>query len=168
MRQRPLAFALLLSLTLAACGGVEEAASPEAAASPAATAAEAAEAVEAAEQAPQLPPLPSGDFRITSVTLGKDIDEEGQVREPLVVFATGDRIHAAVVSVGSSEGLTLSAQWTTAEGTDVAKAGQSLSPDAPTVTTFSIFQPEPWPVGSYEVVIAINGRAVETRSFEVQ
>jgi len=168
MRQRPFALALLLSITLAACGGVEEAAAPEAAASPAATAAEAAEAVDAAEQAPELPPMPSGDFRITSVTLGKTVDEEGQVREPLAVFAPGDRIHAAVVSVGSSDGLTLSAEWTTAEGIAVAKAGQSLNPEAPTVTTFSIAQPEPWPVGGYEVVIAINGRAVETRSFEVQ
>ena len=163
MRQRPLALALLLSLTLVACGGDDDAASGDGTSADAVTA-----GVEAAERAAELPPMPSGDFRITSVTLGKAVDDEGQVREPLAVFAPGDRIHAAVVSVGSSDGLTLSAQWTTAEGTDVAKAGQSLQPEAPTVTTFSISQPEPWPVGGYQVVIAINGRAVETRRFEVR
>jgi len=165
MRQRPLVLALLLTFALVACGGDGDTTAPDGeAASPEAV----AEAIEAAEQAAELPPMPSGDFRITSVTLGKAVDAEGQVRQPLAVFAPGDKIHAAVVSVGSSDGLTLSAQWTTAEGTDVAKAGQSLSPDAPTVTTFSISQPEPWPAGGYQVVIAINGRAVETRSFEVR
>jgi nucleoid-associated protein YgaU len=165
MRQSPLALALLLSLSLAACGGDDEAAQPDAGgASPETVAEETA----AAEPVDELPPLPSGDFRITSVTLGKAVDDEGQVREPLAVFAPTDKIYAAVVSVGSSDGLTLSAQWTTAEGTDVAKAGQSLNPESPTVTTFSIAQPEPWPVGAYQLVIAINGRAVETRSFEVQ
>ncbi|WP_227978085.1 hypothetical protein [Arenimonas daejeonensis] len=82
--------------------------------------------------------------------LGKAVDDEGQVRQPLEVFAPGDRIHAAVVSVGSSEGLTLSARWTAADGTEVAKAGQSLTPETPTVATFSIAQPEPWPVGEYQ------------------
>jgi hypothetical protein len=167
MRQRPFALALLLSLTLVACGGGgdDDAAQPEAGgASPETT----AETATPAEPVDELPPLPSGDFRITSVSLGNAVDDEGQVREPLAVFAPTDKIHAAVVSVGSSDGLTLSAQWTTAEGIDVAKAGQSLNPDAPTVTTFSIAQPEPWPVGGYQLVIAINGRAVETRSFEVQ
>ena len=53
-------------------------------------------------------------------------------------------------------------------GTEVAKAGQSLSPETPTVTTFSISQPEPWPVGAYQVEIAINDRVVETRTFEVR
>jgi len=165
MRQRPLVFTLMLSLTLAACGKDDSAAAPGGnGASPEAI----AEAIEAAEQAAELPPIPSGDFRITSVTLGKAVDAEGQVRAPLAVFAPRDKIHAAVVSVGSSDGLTLSAQWSTADGTDVAMAGQSLSPDAPTVTTFSISQPEPWPAGGYQIVIAINGRAVETRSFEVR
>ena len=74
-------------------------------------------------------------------------------------------VHAAVVAVGSSEGLTLSARWLAADGTEVAKAGQSLSPSTPTVTTFSMAQAEPWPAGDYTVEIAINDRLTETRSF---
>ena len=163
MRLTTLASALLISLSLAACGGGDDAPKP-AAATPADTAAAAP-----AEDAPaELPPMPTGDFRITSVQLGKAVDEEGQVREAQETFAPGDKIHAAVVSVGSSDGLTLAARWTAADGTQVASAGQSLNPSAPTVTTFSIAQPEPWPVGGYQLEVSVNGRVVETRSFVVQ
>ena len=62
--------------------------------------------------------------------LGKAVDEEGQVGEPLTTFAPGDKVHAAVVAVGSSDGLTLSARWLAADGTEVAKAGQSLTVQA--------------------------------------
>lgn len=157
---------LLLCLGLAACGGGDETpATDNTATAEASTDA----AIAAAEQGPaELPPLPTGDYRIVSVDLGKAVDAEGRVRQPLEVFAPGDRIHAAVVSVGSSEGLTLSARWTATDGTEVAKAGQSLTPDTPTVATFSIAQPEPWPAGEYQVEIAINDRVAETRSFRVE
>jgi hypothetical protein len=157
---------LLLCLLLAACGGDEAApAADNAATADAATQA----AVAASEEVPAaMPPLPTGDYRIVSVTLGKAVDAEGQVAQAQEVFAPGDKIHAAVVAVGSSEGLTLSARWTSADGTEVAKAGQSLTPTTPTVTTFSVSQAGPWPVGDYRVEIAINDRVAETRSFRIE
>ncbi len=156
------AVAVLSLLLLSACGDRAE---PAATATPAA----ATPAAEVAEDAPAvLPPLPVGDFRVTTLTLGKAVDAEGQVPVALDTFAPTDKIYAAVVSVGSSEGLTLSARWTTADGSEVAKAGQSLAPSTPLVTTFSIAQAEPWPAGGYQVEIAINGRVVETRAFQVQ
>ncbi len=161
MRLKPLATALTITLLLAACGGDDKPA-------PAAPAPEAA-SVASSEDAPaEMPPMPTGDFRITSVTLGTAVDEEGQVRQAQDSFAAKDKIYAAVVSVGSSEGLTLAVRWTTADGTLVASAGQSLQPSTPTVTTFSISQPEPWPAGGYQLEVSINDRVVETRRFLVQ
>jgi hypothetical protein len=158
---------LLLCLGLVACGGDEP--TPATDSKAAAEAATQAAIAAAAEEGPaELPPLPTGDYRIVSVTLGKAVDAEGQVSEGADVFAPTDKIHAAVVAVGSSEGLTLSARWTAADGTEVAKAGQSLTPTTPTVATFSIAQPGPWPAGDYKVEIAINDRVVETRSFRVE
>lgn len=160
MRLTPLATVLLITLCLAACGGDDKPAPPAPTKAP-------VEAV--AEEAPaELPPMPTGDFRITSVTLGKAVDEEGQVRQPQDTFAPTDKIFAAVVSVGSSDGLTLAARWTAADGTVVASAGQSLNPSTPTVTTFSIAQPEPWPAGGYKLEVSVNDRVAETRSFLVQ
>ena len=167
MRLNPLAVALLFTLSLSACGGGDDAptaAAPAADAGPSPTPAQAT-----VEDAPaELPPMPTGDFRIASVTLGKAVDAEGQVRQPLDAFGPGDKIYAAVVSVGSSDGLTLAARWTAVDGTQVASAGQSLTPSTPTVTTFSIAQPEPWPLGGYQVEVSVNGRVVEKRSFLVQ
>lgn len=160
MRLKPLATALTITLLLAACGGDDKPAPAASAPAPAAAASEEAPA--------ELPPMPTGDFRITSVTLGKAVDEEGQVRQAQDTFAPKDKIYAAVVSVGSSDGLTLAVRWTSADGTVVASAGQSLNPSTPTVTTFSIAQPEPWPAGGYQLEVSINGRVVETRSFLVQ
>ncbi|WP_339829688.1 hypothetical protein [uncultured Arenimonas sp.] len=156
--------ALSLSLLLAACGGDQDAAPDGDAAAPAQDVADAGEAQAAPEEAP----MPRGDFRVVAVELGTELDEEGRVPRPQDVFTTVDTIHAAVVGVGSSPGLTLSARWLLEDGTQVAKAGQSLVPEVPTVTTFSITQPEPWPAGSYRVEIAINDRVVETRSFTIE
>lgn len=151
--------ALLSILVLAACGKQEDAAPAQAAAG---------DAPAAEEVLPEEPPMPSGDFRVVAVELGSRLDEEGRVAAPRDVFAPGDTIHAAVVGVGTSPGLTLSARWTTADGTEVAKAGQSLAPEAPTVASFTVSKPDPWPTGAYRVEVAINDRVVETRAFEVR
>ncbi len=156
-------FVLTLALALVACGGKDEA--PATAAAPAAPADAAAEAE---PEAPALPPLPTGDFRIASVDLGTTVDAEGRITEPLTAFAPGDAIRAAVIGVGSSDGLTLSARWLAPDGREIGKAGQTLSPTAPTVATFTLAQPQPWPVGTYTLEVAINDRVVETRSFEVR
>ena len=167
MRLTPLATVLMFTLLLSACGGGDKPA-PEASGSvPAASAAAAAEAG-APDPPAGLPPMPTGDFRIISVTLGKAVDDEGQVRQAQETFAPKDKIFAAVVSVGSSNPLTLAVRWTAADGTVVATAGQSLTPGTPTVTTFSIAQPDPWPAGGYQLDVSINDRVVETRRFLVQ
>ena len=168
---RHLPTVLLFCLALAACGkdDAPTAGDPAQAGTDAAVAASGEEASsDAAPAEPELPPLPTGDFRIASVSLGTELDAEGQVREPKDAFAPGDRIHAAVVGVGTSDGLTLSARWRAADGTQIASAGQSLAPTTPTVTTFAIEQPTPWPVGDYTVDIAINDRVVESRAFRVE
>ncbi|KFN50762.1 hypothetical protein, partial [Arenimonas composti] len=117
---------------------------------------------------PAPPPMPSGDFRIVAVELDDAIDAEGRAVTPTLAFRRGDRIHASVVGVGGSQGLTLSARWFGPDGAEIANAGQSLVPDKPTVVTFAISQPQPWPVGEYRLEVAINQRVVETREFEVR
>lgn len=151
--------ALVSILVLAACGKQEDAAPAQAAAG---------EAPVAEEVVPEEPPMPSGDFRVVAVELGSTLDEEGRVTAPRDVFRSRDTIHAAVVGVGTSPGLTLSARWLAADGTELARAGQSLSPEAPTVATFTVSKPDAWPTGAYRVEVAINDRVVETRAFEVR
>ena len=134
MRPKLTLLALSLTLLLAACGGDDASTPAGEDAAPAEAAAEAA----AEANVPAEPPMPGGDFRVVAVELGTELDEEGRVPRPQDVFTTVDTIHAAVVGVGSSPGLTLSARWLLEDGTQVAKAGQNLVPETPTVTTFSI------------------------------
>jgi len=169
---RPLLPIALLALGLAACGK-DAGTAPAPAAEGSAPAASAAEAVAAANAAdasaePALPPLPTGDFRVVAIELDRQVDAEGRAVKPVQVFAPGDTIHAAVIGVGSSDGLTLSARWVGPDSSEIAKAGQLLTPSSPTVTTFSIARPQPWPVGAYQLEVAINDRVVETRNFEVR
>jgi len=162
MRLRPTAAALLALVLLAACGRGEEAPAPAAEAVAETPADPAAEAVEAP------PPMPAGDYRIVAVELGTQLDEQGRVARPRDVFAPTDAIHMAVVGVGTSPGLTVSARWFAADGTEVSRAEQALVPEAPTVVRFTLSQPGPWPIGAYRVEVAVNDRVVETRSYEVR
>lgn len=158
--------AALAALMLAACGRDDTA--PPSAPAPSATGTTVPAQAAAEPAEPALPPLPSGDFRITSVDLGSTVDEEGRVTDAREVFAPADAIRAAVIGVGSSDGLTLSARWLSPQGEEIARAGNTLAPQAPTVATFTLSQPEPWPAGTYQLEVAINDRVVETRRFEVR
>ena len=153
--------ALLTMLLLSACGGEAE--------PPAAATAAPAPAAEASEDAAAEPaPMPTGAFRVVAVELGTAFDEEGRVPAPKDLFAATDTLHLAVVGVGSSPGLVLSARWLAADGSEVAQARQDLAPQAPTVASFRLSQPEPWPAGDYRVEIAVNDRVLETRNFRIE
>jgi hypothetical protein len=109
-----------------------------------------------------------GDFKIVSVTLGNAVDAEQQVPVGKTVFGRNDRIYAAVLSTGQHQGLKLSARWTTADGQVVAETEQTLVPTSATVTTFSLHNGEPWPVGKYQLVVSIDKQAQSTIPFEIR
>ncbi len=114
------------------------------------------------------PALDLGQFRIVSVQLGNAVDAERRIEKEKGVFAAKDTLYAAVLSTGKHQGLKLSAQWTGPNAAPIASSEQALVPASPTVTTFSLRNPNGWPPGDYQVVIAINGQAMETKKFEVR
>jgi hypothetical protein len=118
--------------------------------------------------APEPPPVDLGDFKIVSVALGSAVDEEQQVSVSKSVFGRNDRIYAAVLSTGQHQGLNLSARWTTADGQLVAESEQALVPMSPTVTTFSLRNAEPWPVGKYQLVVSVDKQPQSTLPFEIR
>lgn len=109
-----------------------------------------------------------GEFKIASVTLGSALDRENNVVGAKTVFAATDVIHAVVLSTGKHAGLTLSAKWNTAAGALVAESAQALVPNSATYTAFTLANPAGWPVGKYQVAIAVDGRVLQTRVFEVK
>ena len=111
---------------------------------------------------------PAGDFRVVSVLLGKSVDGDNVVIGDSRVFARKDRIHASVLSTGASQGLRLSAKWLAPDGQAIAETAQPLVPTAAVVTTFILSNAQPWPVGDYQLEIAINGRTEQTRAFQIR
>lgn len=114
------------------------------------------------------PPELVGEFRIVSVVLGNAVDADNLVLAGREVFGRKDTLHASVLSVGASQGLRLSARWLAPDGQTVAETSQPLVPTAATATTFTLSNPKPWPVGDYQLVIAVNGHAEPAHSFQVR
>jgi len=114
-------------------------------------------------QAPEL-----GEFKIAAIALGSSVNNENNVVAEKTVFSAREPIYAAVLSTGTHQGLKMSAKWTTADGQLIADTEQSLVPASATITTFSVRNPDGWPVGKYQVAISIDRHPMETRSFEVR
>ena len=172
MRIRFASFVLPALALLLALGGCKPAAAPGAA-TPAATSTDGAPSGTAlvddshvAGLDPQ--PLDLGEFKIVSVLLGRTLDAEQVVQADRDSFSPRDSIHASVLSTGAHEGLTLSAHWLGPDGATIADTAQVVAPTQPTATTFSLHNPQPWPVGDYKLELAVNEHVLQTRAFHVR
>jgi predicted cobalt transporter CbtA len=172
---RSIALAVVV-LALGACGHDEAApadVADSASAAPAATPAAPAPApkdaasVASADEEP-LPPADPGGFHIVSVLLGNAVDAQNVVLVDSAVFARRDPIYASVLSSGASQGLKVSARWLGPDGVTFAETAQPLVPTTPTSTTFSVSNPQGWPVGDYQLQIGINGHFMEKKNFKVR
>jgi hypothetical protein len=170
-------FALLLCalLLLAACGKSEAPATGAPAASPAAATPAKAPAGTATVDAATAglnaaePPLPAlGDFKVVSLLMGNSVDDGHVVLTDTRSFAAKDAIYASVLSTGPHQGLKLSADWIAPDGSHFAKSEQPIVPTSDLATTFKVENPAGWPVGDYQLRIAIDGHTVRTEAFSVR
>lgn len=149
-----------LALALAACGKH----APPPAPAPAA-------AKPAPKPAPPPAPKPAAPaFQVTAVTLGTMLDDAYAVTLPTTqIPATIPTIYASVATTGSTRGATLTATWHYVEGKDlvVNETSQKLTTDGAATTAFKLYNPNRWPTGYYRVDIALDGKLVAHRAFEV-
>jgi hypothetical protein len=158
---------LLCALALAGCG--DKPAPGTAAGTPGVTPGPPAANATAGSAAADLPPLPElGDFRIAGLLLGTGVDGDNVVTTDRETFAPKDAIHATVLTVGKHPGLHLQATWVAPDGSTIARTDQPIAPEGPSATTFHISNPDGWPVGGYELRLAINGHPLQGRKFEVK
>lgn len=151
MLRSALAVALLAGVALAGCKKQPEP-STNPTAGPSATA-----------PAPAAAPQP---MLVTTVDLGNAIDADNRIDAPMSTFSPGDTIHASVGTDGGSAG-TLTAKWTYQDGQVVDSTDKSVAA-GPQVTEFSIAKPDGWPTGQYHLEIQLDGKAVQSRDFEVR
>ncbi len=148
------------ALTLAACGGNDDAATTTAdtglGTAPPATAPAASAG--------------AGDLRVTEVDLGRAMVGDTAVVEDIDDFAPTDTIHAVVRHEGVANGATITARWTFEDGQVVDERSETVTSTAGTTgyTHFMITKATPWPTGDYTLRVLVNGVEVESEDFEIQ
>ena len=173
---------LSTAVALAACGKHEPPPAPKSPASassaPAAPAtARTALAPAATRNLPATPPTAPAaavrvdtHFRVAGVTVGNEVAADHRVTQARTHFAPTDKIiYAAVETEGKTESATLTATWSYLEGQSrqIVSTSQSIATTGTAVTTFEVRNPNLWPTGKYQVVIAVDGKTVSTQDFEV-
>jgi hypothetical protein len=116
-------------------------------------------------------PVASDAFAVSKVVVGDAVTAAHTVNQAKdTIAATQKAIYASVETSGRTDGATLSARWSYDEGKGqlVSAISQSIATTGPAVTTFKIQNPNAWPEGKYTVEIALDGKPVSTRSFEVK
>jgi hypothetical protein len=148
---RVLGSVLLSAFVLIACGRSDTPPPPPPAATPPVSA-----------PAPAAPAV-----RISAIELGNALGADGRVTAASQVFAPTDTIYVSVLTEGTAPGAQLSARWTYEDGQVVSEGRETLAANRST-TEFHIAKPDGWPVGRYQVAIALDGQPAGTRDFEVR
>lgn len=105
---------------------------------------------------------------VTAVTLGRAVGPDSRITDETSTFYPNDTIYTSVATQGISPSSTIVARWTFEDGQVVDETSRTIAPNGPEVTEFHISKPDGFPVGSYEVVILLDGEEVERQSFSVE
>jgi hypothetical protein len=108
------------------------------------------------------------DVRVTEITLGRALETNRRVTQPLDAFAPGDTIYASVVTAGTARHGLLKARWTYQGSEVLSEASLDTAPSGTTATEFHISRPEGLRPGRYEVEIFLDGVSAGRRTFSVQ
>jgi hypothetical protein len=106
-------------------------------------------------------------FVINQLTVGASANEWNEIDEPRNIFLPEETIHASVLSDGDDAGI-ITARWTYGRDKEVVDIQTKNVPIGPQRSEFSIFKPDGWPIGTYELNIFVNGESVKSASFCVQ
>ncbi len=132
----------------------------------ASTAAPAAPAAPAAASAPTA----SSDSSL-SLVVGSSVTADHRVTHASASFKPSEKaFYAGVSTNGKNLGGTLNAKWLYLEGKKplvISSVSQLIPGDAPSSTTFTVHNPNPWPEGRYKVEIALDGKTIAAQEFQV-
>ncbi len=107
---------------------------------------------------------------MSEVTVGDSLSHQKVSKPASVIAPDQNSIYASVDTTGQTDGSTLSARWSYVDGKDklVSAISQSIATTGPATTTFTIMNPQAWPQGTYKVDIAVDGKAVSSKRFEIK
>ncbi|MHC1481011.1 hypothetical protein ACYJW8_12205 [Frateuria aurantia] len=146
-------------------------ASAHSAPAPAASSQPAAPVSAPAAAAPAPAATPASDAPQLTLVLGSAVTADHHVAHPVSGFKPSEKaFYVSVSTNGKSLGGTLNAKWLYLEGKKplvISSVSQLISADAPSSTTFTVHNPNPWPEGHYKVEISLDGKSVGAQEFQV-
>ncbi len=111
------------------------------------------------------------EARLTDVALGHGVNSAHQVEQVADEFAPGDTIWASVKTEGTPAQTRILARWVYTEGgkEQVVTEDTHTTAQAGTgYTSFFVTNPNPWPAGSYELRVGLDGEIKDTKKFSVK
>jgi hypothetical protein len=111
---------------------------------------------------------PRSDVSVTRISLGRALDRNGWVAQPVQAFAPADTVYASVVTERSARQGLLKARWTYQNSEIVSESSFYIAPSGTTTSVFHISRPEGLPPGRYQVEIFFDGASAGKRTFSVQ
>jgi len=121
---------------------------------------------------PEPAPAPAASASVTSVDLGNAIGADMKVAAPSTTFAPTDTIYASVATATSDPTAAvpgkLTAKWSFEDGQVVNEESKDVNLSGDGTTEFHIEKPDGFPAGKYKVEISLDGKAMQSKDFEVK
>lgn len=149
-RRFALPAALLVSITLGACGKKDE------------------PVVDTTATTSDAPAATVGAIRVADIQTGKSIGADKRISDQTDDFGVRDTIYVAVTTDGAATNSKLTAKWTFQDGQTVNESSETISPTGTTVTEFHMTKASAWPKGNYKVEILLDGTLAGSKEFEVK
>ena len=108
---------------------------------------------------------PDEPLRVTSIQIGRSLNEDKSVASHTTVFKPDDKIYASVLTTGTGSG-TLTARWIYA-GRDVSEPTRQVSYTGAAATDFQMASTG-YTVGEYKIEILLDGEPAGSREFRVE
>jgi len=100
--------------------------------------------------------------------VGRMLKADNHVADKGTRFASNDTIYIVIVSKGSVSGVKMQALMSYQTGAMVYDSNRIVDLKGPGTTVFQASNPSGWPVGKYQLRIAVAGKTYRTWDFEVK
>ena len=111
---------------------------------------------------------PAANVRVTSLELGRSVNDDKTMYDATVIFKPGDTVYASIILEGEAPALVVQGRFTRDDGQVVDASTQKLAIPGHLVTEFHVSQPGGWPVGRYSFEVRLDGDSAAKKTFEIE
>jgi hypothetical protein len=111
---------------------------------------------------------PAPNVHVTSLELGRSVNDDKTMHDATVIFKPGDTVYASIILDGEASTLAVQGRFMRDDGHVVAASTQKLAVPGRLVTEFHVSQPDGWSVGHYSFEVLFDGNSAGTKAFEIE